>query len=289
MKKVLSIIAVLSIIISGCDKVLIPQQQASSSSTTNDTVRKILIEDFTGHFCQNCPGAARMIDSLEHTYPGQVIGIGIHINEFAQPYPEHAPVPNMLPGTFTEDFRVSAENADYDQIWQTSGYPLPQGFVNRFPYSNFLPTGVPNWPSAVATIIPQPMTAYIKIHPDYDTVSRVLNVDVSGLFMCDTTGTYNVVLYLVEDGIVGSQVDGTTIDNNYTFHHVFRGCINTPGTIGGQQVATGTITNGQVINYTMTTPFTVNTAFNAANCKIVGFIQNMSDHGILQAAECDLY
>src|SRR5688500_18814574 len=100
MKNIFSFIAVLLFILvfAGCDKVLIPQQPQNTSVAVNDTFRKILIEDFTGHFCQNCPAAAEMVDSLSNAYPGQVIGVGVHIDFFAEPCPPHAPYAGMLPG-----------------------------------------------------------------------------------------------------------------------------------------------------------------------------------------------
>ena len=76
MKKVFAFIAVSSLLFfSGCDKVLIPQQQVTTTNV-GDTVRKIFIEEFTGHFCIYCPLGAEMLDSLQHAYPGQVIGMG---------------------------------------------------------------------------------------------------------------------------------------------------------------------------------------------------------------------
>jgi hypothetical protein len=295
MKKIVTLIGITSLLFMGCDKVLIPQQQHTVTALTNDTVRKILIEDFTGHTCQNCPSAARIIDSLESIFPGQIIPVALHIDFWALPCdsnPQYPPA-GALPGTFQEDFRALPEDGDYDAIWGSNSFPLPIGFVNRIPYPalSVLPTETAQWGSAAAALLADSMTAYIKINPTYNSSTHVLNVNVSGLFMCDTTGTYNITLYLVEDDLHGSQSDNTLpggIDNNYTFDHVFRGCINTPGTIGGQLAASGTIHRGDPINYTMAIPYTVNSAFNPSNCRIVAFLYNTADYGVLQAAMCDL-
>lgn len=41
-------------------------------------VRNVLIEDFTGQNCPNCPTATDVIEGLEEGYEGRVIGVSIH-------------------------------------------------------------------------------------------------------------------------------------------------------------------------------------------------------------------
>ncbi len=290
MKKVISIAAVFSILIfAGCDKVLIPQQPRTVVIPTNDTIRKIFIEDFTGHTCQNCPAAADTLEAIKAAYPERIIAMAVHIDYFAIPCPPNPMPPGALAGTFTEDFRT-AENADYEAIYTSSNWAYPTGIINRMPdpINASLPTPIGAWASAAATILEDSMTAYIKINPSYNSSTRVLNVTVTGEFLCDTTGSYNIALYLVEDDLHGSQVDGSTIDNNYTFDHVFRGCINSPGFISGEPVTLPGIISGHTpINYT-SPAFVVSPNFNAAKCHIIAILINNADRGVLQAAEADL-
>ena len=49
--------------------------------------KKILIEDFTGHKCQNCPDASKEIKAIQNLYPNQVIALAIHVSSFAKPNP----------------------------------------------------------------------------------------------------------------------------------------------------------------------------------------------------------
>jgi hypothetical protein len=287
MKKVFPYIAVLSLLFMSCDKVLIPQQPHTVVIPTNDTIRKIFIEDFTGHTCPNCPLAARKLDSLKAAYPEQVIGMAIHIDFFSIPCPPNPLPAGALVGTFGEDFRTT-ENADYESIYTVSSWAFPSGLINR---NGTAPIDQSAWSPIVASLLADSMTAYIKINPTFNSSSGVLNVTVTGEFLCDTTGSYNIALYLVESDLHGSQVDNTLsggIDNNYTFDDVFRGCINSPGTISGETITLpATITGHTPINYTSPS-FTVNSNFNPANCKIIAILINNADRGVLQAAECDL-
>lgn len=290
MKKILFIFAALPFLFLGCDKIEIPKQIGGSNPVpTNDTIRKVMIEDFTGHICPNCPKAARMIDSLKRAFPGQVIGVAIHFDFWGDPCTSQTLPQGAPPGSFTEDFRVGPELVDYNGTFGINNFNPPTGFVNRSEYPNS--SSVTSWPSTVSTLLAKPMTAYLKITPNYNTSSRVLNVNVSGEFLNDTMGTFKLALYLVEDSLTGYQEDNTLpggLDPNFIFNDVFRGCINTPGSIGGEIIANGTVPNHTRITYNMPNAFTVNSTFNDRHCKIVAFLYKTTDYGILQATECNL-
>ena len=52
--------------------------------------KKVLIEEFTGHRCTNCPAAAKEISAIQNIYGDQVIAIAIHPSGgfmFTQPDP----------------------------------------------------------------------------------------------------------------------------------------------------------------------------------------------------------
>ena len=294
MKKFIFLLGFAGLAFAGCDYVDVPQQAGGTPVVpTSDTIRKILIEDFTGHYCINCPDAARMMDSLQALFPGQIVGLAVHYDYFAEPSPPHA-LPNLqnLPANaFAEDFRALAEDADYNATFGANNFALPCGMVNHFGFPSNIPTQVGDWASQAATILAQPMTAYLKINPTYSSSSRQLNVTVDGEFMVDTTGTYNIVIMLVEDGLTGCQLDddlASTIDTAYTFNHVLRCCLDHPGSVQGATVMTGTIAANSSFSYTLPSVYTIPSGYNAANCRIVAYLYNTADHGILQAAEADV-
>ena len=66
-----------------------------------NTDRNILLEDFTGHLCPNCPNAAREIEAIRTIYEDQIIALAIHVSpDFARPYSA-----NQAP-SFQYDFRT---------------------------------------------------------------------------------------------------------------------------------------------------------------------------------------
>ena len=78
-KKFLTFCLILSaaFVYQSCDYVInaVPASQNSGSSSTGSTTiyRKVLIEDYTGHKCGNCPAAARELHKLDSIYTGKIV------------------------------------------------------------------------------------------------------------------------------------------------------------------------------------------------------------------------
>src|SRR5438094_833469 len=101
-------------ILSSCDKIERPYRQSYQVSCADTNARKILIEDYTGHFCGNCPlAAAELYNHLEPLYGECLISIGVHASAagtFTAPSPPHAyPDPYASAhAAYSEDFRTPA-------------------------------------------------------------------------------------------------------------------------------------------------------------------------------------
>ena len=81
---------------------------------TSTYVKKVLIEDFTGHRCPNCPSAAEELAALQNYYEDKVIGIAIHPSSqaFSTPSPLNS-------SSYTYDFRTEFGD-DIDDIFEVS-------------------------------------------------------------------------------------------------------------------------------------------------------------------------
>jgi hypothetical protein len=292
MKNIFFALSASLLLFASCDYVDVPHQAGGSIVVpTSDTIRRIFIEDFTGHTCPNCPRAKEMIeDSLQPHYPGHIIAMAVHTDFYATPCAPNGPPLGAPNGTFTEDFRVPGEDANYESIFTVSGFPFPSLLINRHGFPSSYPTSVGASPTLVDSILRLPMTAYLKITPNYNAGTRVLNVSVAGKFMVDTLGTFNIALFLTEDSIVAAQEDNLlnpAYNLSYTFNGIFRGCINTPGSIIGETTNVGAISANTGISYT-SPAFTVNSNFNPAHCNIIAILYKTTDYGVLQAAESKL-
>ena len=86
-------------------------------------------------------------------------------------------------------------------------------------------------------------------------------------------------LWVVEDGIVASQIDHGSLKKNYVQNHVFRAAVN--GTWGED------VTLKPQINQAKTASIAIKDNWNAANLHIVAFVYNDKD-GVLQAQKAEV-
>jgi thiol-disulfide isomerase/thioredoxin len=237
MKKAILIIILAGFVLS-CDKVKNPLQNpdAISNCTFNPQIiktdstsaginhRKVLVEDYTGHTCGNCPRAAEDAEAIANKYGDSVVVIAVHAGtQFSPPY---------LP-KFPEDFRTSA-GTDWDNFFGFSGAGLPKGSVNRAqtPY----PQPRNAWDGLVNTALNWAQSAKIEITSWLDTNSMFLKADVKTTFLKNWANTTKLIVVVAEDSIIARQKDyappaSATVENgdeipDYIFMHVLRGSIN---------------------------------------------------------------
>jgi thiol-disulfide isomerase/thioredoxin len=287
MKKRLHQLLPLLLLFSSCDKVKNPYLKTvnNGNDTTITKVRKVLVEDYTGHFCGNCPSAAITLQQLRTQYGSKLVTMGVHVGFYAEPNPLHSLPSCAPPGSFTTDFRTTAGN-NYNTQFGNDGIGLPNGMVNRVTVSgsNVIPNS--NWGTVVAGIINTPPDAYMQITTTYS--SGMLNTTVKSQFLNPLSGTYNLVVLLTQDSIVDWQEDYTITPNscvqNYVHRHVLRGAINGAGSGWGDSLTTNPIAGTGFLTKTYSS-YTLNPAWNIAQCYVVAFIYNTSTYEVVQAEE----
>ncbi len=193
------ITVLLLLIISGifffaaCDIVEPPYIENHEGGDTGQFVKKVLLEDYTGHTCINCPAAAKTADQLKNIYRDQLVVMAVHAGYFA--------IPDTGNPTFSNDFRTPAGNTwnDYFKIEFN-----PNGLVNRIPDNAgvyFVSPG--NWGSAVAAELQKKAAARITIHSDFNNVTRLFSTSVTTEFLVPQEKTYNVIVCITQDSIIG--------------------------------------------------------------------------------------
>tara|TARA_A100001037_G_C15058583_1_gene593585 strand:- start:184 stop:1110 length:927 start_codon:yes stop_codon:yes gene_type:complete len=224
-KIILSFIMIYGVLPS-CDIVETPYMNDNNISPIDTTtfVKKVLIEDFTGHRCQNCPDAAAELSSLQDFYGDQVIGIAIHPNtSFAIPSPLSA-------SSYTYDFRTQWGN-EIDNTFDISSVGLPRGMVNRIGFNSNHRLGKDEWAAVIQSELEKEPIFGITLNSDLQSNSLknngTISVEVSSLK--NISEQYNIVICLTENGIVNWQKHTTDIEN-YEHNHVLRTILNT--TIG---------------------------------------------------------
>ena len=132
MRKYITLLSII-LIITSCDVEEGPFINDYDSYVNPD--KKVLIEDFTGHTCQNCPDAARELDAISAIYPDQIIGMAIHVGSFAKPTP-------IIGAPYDYDFRTNSGDV-VDNAFGNISEALPRGMINRagYPENHKLGTG----------------------------------------------------------------------------------------------------------------------------------------------------
>jgi hypothetical protein len=254
-----------SIYMASCDYIDEPFIDKSGNIDTLVKVRKVLLEDFTGHCCVNCPQAHEIVKQLESLYGEKLITIGVHAGVFAFP----------LAAPWDYDFRTTVGNT-LETSFGISSYP--SGLVNRKKVSGSIIQDKDNWGTVLAGIINEPADAFITLTNTYNSASRTLEVKVETEILTTLSGVYRLCVFLTEDNIVKPQKNndaslGSVPDiMNYNHTHVLRGAINSTW---GDTLAVDPAT-GQQITRTFT-GFTLDAGWKESDCKVIAFIYRDDD------------
>lgn len=227
----------------------------------DQVIKKVLLEDYTGVRCINCPAAAQVAHDLQEEYPGRLIVLGVHAGYLAQPLGD-------FPDFTTEEG---------EEWYSFFGFDVnPIGTVNRIPSSGNYGVNSGQWGAAVAAELDKDPVVAIKLFNTYNPDTRALNVKVNLRKLVDIDDDLSLVVCLMEDNIVGKQVTTSGLVEDYVHRHVFRKSLN--GTWGE------TVTfdaDGVTIQYDTQ----IDEAFDASNCYIIAYVYSNSDKSILQVEE----
>lgn len=274
MKKLFSVLLVTALFAS-CDKIDGPYSENPQSNNDTGAVRRILIEDYTGQKCGNCPRAAEAIEALKGIYGDKIVSMGVHVGYFATPNPSTS-------DRFTTDFRTEPGNY-WDGEFHNSDIGLPNGLVNRKEFNGNVVQSYTNWATAVSQIISTAPDARIKITNTYNAATRQVNTSVKTDILNDLSGNYMLCVYVTEDSIVNWQKDYNLNPNDintYVHRHVLRGSMN--GSVG-TAIGSGSLTAGQ--SATNQFSMALDAAWADNHCAVVAFLYNAATKEVVQVEE----
>jgi len=244
-----------------------------------NTYRNVLIEDFTGHLCTNCPAAAVIASSLETNNPGKVFVASIHAS------PDGS-FQEIQPPEFIADFTTDAGNNYTTDMPGFLGNPM--GTINRLD-DGF--SGVwyfdSDWALATSNALAAPLQINLQLQHNHFASTNAIFVHTETEFTTDLDGIYNVVLYLIRDTVIASQKLNTgATEEEYHHHSVLTDNIN--GTWGTQMV-NGTIAAGEKFynNFSYQIPSTDST-FSIENLSLITYVCNRETYEILQVIKTKL-
>lgn len=234
-----------AVMFGACDIIEAPYNEKPIGPPPDTTkyVRNVLLEEYTGHRCGNCPRAAKVAESLHELYGDRVIIMRVHAGPYAN-----------TKGFYSYDFRTPEGN-EFDVFFGNSQAGNPNGMVSRYGYSNnhILPEA--KWESSISDLLDDDPRLSIEIEAVVDTSSKKITIDYKIKYLMDGSGDDNLCLFILEDNIINYQTDYSkdpTDIPDYNHSHVLRGSIN--GTWGEPLNAQG-ISEGDefedTVNYTI--------------------------------------
>lgn len=250
MKLILSIItgAMLgAAALTSCDSVAEDERFIPAEVTP---MRAILIEEYTGQNCTNCPDGHKAITQLTSTLGDSIVAVGIHASELAINPP------------------LGLKTATGEEYYKAAGSPaLPTAVINL----QTAPLQVTDWGSVVDRLIINPTPFTVKAQADLD--GEDYNIKVAFSSGDDYEG--KLMVWICENDIVRRQIDHGTTISDYVHNHVFRAAVTSD--IWGQPV---TLKKNEPQYLDFTYKIKASDFWNTDNIYVVAFLYN--DGGVAQ-------
>lgn len=260
--------------------VVVPGEEELSGINDEPNYRRVLLEDYTGHQCGNCPRAAETAKSLHDTYGDKLVIMAIHVGFFAR---TNSPTSTK----YTYDFKTTTGN-EFDTQFGNSAAGLPNGMVSRFKANNSYIINKDSWGTYTDSVSKIAPKLKLKVKTEYVNDTRTVKATVYAKSLVAVDAPYKIGVYITEDSIVNWQKDyslpsGSQDIPNYVHMHALRETMN--GTWGDILFSENTAAN---FFTTKTYEKALPTGVVAKNCHVVVYAYNSNTYEILQAAEAKL-
>ena len=228
------------------------------------TGKSVLIKDFTGARCVNCPAAAEYAHNLQHQLgEDRIFIMGVHAGFQAQPL-------GQFPDFLTDEGTEWYNNHDANPLFTVDHVALTDG--------NTL--GVEQIDAPVAAALEEEQSFEISIIPNYDEASRQLGMTANVVALMGMDGEFYITACLVEDNIVGWQTTPSGVDREYVFRNVFRGTLNGAG---GDKFEDVHVDANDTFHFSYNTE--LDAAYNADECYLMVYVYDKTQGDkILQTA-----
>ena len=223
-----SVAITLVFLLMSCRESIPPGLQLTETQVLSDTTyivsnpqvntKRVLIEEFTGVQCSNCPDGHRIIDSLKHSLGNKIVVVSYHTGIFANPLPESS-----------YDFRTQEGDKIQNLLAPSTGYPAL--IIDRVDFGkdgNLVEDNLSVIPSLVNQRLQEIALSDISINiksisPD----SFLITVEV--VFAQSISKDVYLSIAIVQDSIVDPQVTLSGTVQDYVHRWIFRDMVTSVG------------------------------------------------------------
>lgn len=232
--------------------------------------KKVLIMDFTGVRCKNCPLGAEQVSDLLGLYPDNLVAMGVYSEFLCDPYPGD-------PDLRTED----AENL---QGLLEPFLGKPSGAVDMFEFAGsqgVLEAQVNKWANYVQQRVSLTPPVNVTVENDYNATSRELVITVTLHYTTDITTDNRLAVAILESNIIAAQLlPDNSIDSNFVHKHVIRNIL-TP--TNGEALTIEKVPGRVVVKQFS---YTIPAEWDAEHLDVVAYVHRFGGtYEVLQAGE----
>lgn len=270
MKKDFFLLLILLLLFGGCDKIEGPYIAENTGSNVNvefpdllpeDLFRRILVEEYTGHTCANCPNGHAKLEEIHQIFGDTLVIVGIHAGALSRPNDE-----------YPYDFRTEEGNLLFSDFGVNS---IPRAFFNR----SKLNIPVAEWIATVKSMDVSHSYAAIQLINEYNENRQELKVNTKTTMLSEYSSPLQIAIYLIEDNIIKPQLNGSTRIEEYEHKHVLRASAN--GAYGTRLTETGILEKDS--SYTRAYPLSFSEQdWNVENCTVVVLLLDPETKEVIQ-------
>ncbi len=260
---VLSVYLLLVILLLSCEEVPVVINTTSEQGECQvvplgeieNQPRQVLIEEFTGVKCVNCPDGSEALKELIGQYGDQLVAVSIHAGFFSTPYSESL-----------YDFRTDLGNRLMDFLGAPLGYPA--AIINRksFDGAPRLHLGKQSWAGAIQKELQEDPAVRIVAKSNFDPATRAADIQVSLLFEESFSEEIRLSVLITENNVADYQETPAGVDPDYVHNHVLRRALTGfTGSILQEETTQG---NSFCKSFATTIP----AEWKVEDCEIVAFV-----------------
>jgi hypothetical protein len=175
--------------------------------------RKVLVEEFSGVRCVNCPAGASELDNLRGIYGDRLVVVSVHTGDFSTPYSDSK-----------FDFRTPEGDALERNLGAPLGYPTAVINRKKFTGQTGLQVGRSLWAGLIASETKEASAVSFSVEKTYNATTRQFQMTIKAVE--NTKDALKNVVFsamITEDNIVDNQETPSGKRSDYKHRHVFRG------------------------------------------------------------------
>ena len=229
-------------------------------------LKNVVIEEFTGVRCPNCPQGHVTIAAIKAANPGRVVSVSLHpINSLGRPYN----------GVSTQDFQNTKAQVLFDYLGQIGLEPAAGLDRTKFSGQSAILLDRNTWTSYATQQISQPTPVNLSLQTSFDSANFELRVVAELHYTQNVTEQSKITLLLTESNIITAQLNGSVVDTFYNHKDVMRDFItNTDG-----DLITQTTEAGRVIRKVYRK--VLDAAWKPENMHLVGYVHEFQNSKVI--------